>query len=125
WRTPIQRNALSVPIEEKIALLMGVNAAATEAGASFVASRMFLINEQKFFASTDGSYVDQDVHRIWAPFTVTAVDKATGKFRTRDGLSAPMGMGYEYLGADPAGRIELPGGVVAYTTSYDMREDAV
>ena len=48
---------------------------------------------------TDGSYIDQDVHRIWPPFTVTAVDKASGKFRTRDGLSAPMGMGYEYLDA--------------------------
>ena len=31
------------------------------------------------------------------PFTVTAVDQASGRFRTRDGLSAPMGMGYEYL----------------------------
>ena len=125
WRTPIQRNALSVPIEEKIALLMGVNAAATEAGASFVASRMFLINEQKFFASTDGSYVDQDVHRIWAPFTVTAVDQTTGKFRTRDGLSAPMGMGYEYLEGAARDKQTLPNGVIVYGRSYDMREDAV
>jgi len=125
WQTPITRNAMEVPVEEKVELLLGVNAAALAAGADFVNSRLFAVNEQKYFASTDGSYIDQDVHRIWAPFTVTAVDKATGKFRTRDGLSAPMGMGYEYLGADPAGRIELPGGVVAYTTSYDMREDAV
>ena len=125
WQTPITRNAMEVPLEEKVELLLGVNAAALAAGADFVNSRLFAVNEQKYFASTDGSYIDQDVHRIWAPFTVTAVDKATGKFRTRDGLSAPMGMGYEYLGADPAGRIELPGGVVAYTTSYDMREDAV
>ncbi|MFZ7095637.1 TldD/PmbA family protein [Luteimonas dalianensis] len=125
WQTPISRNAMEVPLEEKVALLLGVNAAATDAGADFVSSRLFAVNEQKYFASTDGSYIDQDVHRIWAPFTVTAVDKDTGKFRTRDGLSAPMGMGYEYLDADPAGRIELPGGVVAYTDSYDMREDAV
>ena len=125
WQTPITRNAMEVPLEEKVELLLGVNAAAIGAGAEFVSSRMFAVNEQKYFASTDGSYIDQDVHRIWAPFTVTAIDKASGKFRTRDGLSAPMGMGYEYLGADPAGRIELPGGVVAYTSSYDMREDAV
>src|SRR5690554_3914617 len=125
WATPIRRNAMEVPVKEKVDLLLGVNAAAMNAGADFVNSTLFAVNEQKYFASTDGSYIDQDVHRIWAPFTVTAVDKATGKFRTRDGLSAPMGMGYEYLGADPAGRIELPGGVVAYTTSYDMREDAV
>ncbi len=125
WRTPIRRSGLEVPLEEKVDLLLGVNAAAMAAGADFFSSRMFIINEQKYFASTDGSYIDQDVHRIWVPFTATAVDKASGKFRTRDGLSAPMGMGYEYLDADPSQRFELPGGVVAYGNRYDMREDAV
>ncbi|WP_339931910.1 TldD/PmbA family protein [uncultured Brevundimonas sp.] len=125
WQTPIQRNAMAVPIEEKISLLMGVNSAATGAGASFVASRMFLVNEQKYFASTDGSYVDQDVHRIWAPFTVTAVDQGSGKFRTRDGLSSPMGMGYEYLDGHSSDKTVMPNGVVVYGASYDMREDAI
>ncbi len=125
WRTPVVKNGMAVPIRDKIDLLLSVNAAALEAGASFAASRMFLINEQKYFASTDGSYIDQDVHRIWVPFTVTAIDKASGRFRTRDGLSAPMGMGYEYLDADPSQRFELPGGVVAYGRSYDMRADAI
>ena len=125
WRTPIRRNGMEVPLAEKVELLLEVNAAAMAAGADFFSSRMFVINEQKYFASTDGSYIDQDVHRIWVPFTATAVDKASGKFRTRDGLSAPMGMGYEYLDADPAQRFELPGGMVAYGRSYDMREDAV
>ncbi|UNK41568.1 TldD/PmbA family protein [Luteimonas sp. S4-F44] len=125
WRTPIARNGMAVPVEDKVALLLDVNAAAIAAGADFVGSRLFLVNEQKYFASTDGSYIDQDVHRIWAPFTVTAIDKASGKFRTRDGLSAPMGLGYEYLTPDPAQRFELPGGVVAYDRAYDMREDAV
>ena len=57
--------------------------------------------------------------------TVTAIDKASGKFRTRAGLSAPMGMGYEFLDADPAGRYELPGGVVGYGRSYDPVADAI
>jgi len=125
WRTPIVKNGMAVPIADKLDLLLSVNAAAQQAGASFVNSRMFLINEQKYFASTDGSYIDQDVHRIWVPFTVTAIDKDSGKFRTRDGLSAPMGLGYEYLDADPSQRFELPGGVVAYGKSYDMRADAI
>src|SRR5690606_23018251 len=97
WRTPIRRNAMEVPLKEKVDLLLGVNAAATNAGADFVNSMLFLVNEQKYFASTDGSYIDQDVHRIWAPMTITAIDKASGKFRTRDGLSSPMGLGYEYF----------------------------
>jgi TldD protein len=34
-------------------------------------------------------------------------------------------MGYEYLDAKKEHRIELPGGAVCYTDSYDMLEDAV
>ena len=123
WKTPITKNAMAVPIGEKVDLLLSVNAAAMKAGADFVNSTLFLVNEQKYFASTDGSYIDQDVHRIWAPFTVTAVNKETGKFRTRDGLSAPMGMGYEYL--DGGGKKYVsPNGVINYGDRYDMLEDA-
>ncbi|MCD9029240.1 TldD/PmbA family protein [Luteimonas sp. BDR2-5] len=125
WRTPIVKNGMEVPVEEKVELLLGVNAAALEAGASFVNSTLFLVNEQKYFASTDGSYIDQDVHRIWAPMTVTAIDKDSGKFRTRSGLSSPMGLGYEYLDGAASGKVVSPNGVVNYSGSYDMREDAI
>ena len=125
WKTPIRKNAMEVPVKDKVDLLLGVNAAATAAGADFVNSMLFLVNEQKYFASTDGSYIDQDVHRIWAPMTVTAIDKASGKFRTREGLSAPMGLGFEYLDGAADGKFVSPNGVVNYGLSYDMKEDAV
>ena len=125
WATPIVKNSMSVPVKEKADMLLSVNAAAQKAGANFVNSMLFLVNEQKYFASTEGSYIDQDVHRIWAPLTVTAVDQATGKFRTRDGLSSPMGMGYEYLDGKKEGKIVLPGGAIVYSDSYDMMEDAI
>jgi len=125
WATPIKKNSMEVPIKDKVDLLLGVNAAAMQAGASFIRSILFLVNEQKYFASTDGSYIDQDVHRIWAPMEVTAVDQKSGKFRTRDGLSAPRGMGFEYLDAKPEHKIALPGGAVVYSDSYDMKADAI
>lgn len=125
WATPIRKNAMATPIQEKVDLLLGVNAAAMQAGANFVSSQLFLVNEQKYFASSDGSYIDQDVHRIWAPFTVTVIDKATGKFRSREGLSAPMGLGYEYLDGAAKDKTTSPNGVISYGSSYDMREDAV
>lgn len=125
WRTPISKNSMEVPLKEKVDMLLDVNAAALDAGASYVNSTLFLVNEQKYFASSEDSYIDQDVHRIWAPMSVTAIDKETGKFRSRSGLSSPMGMGYEYLDGSAAGKVQLPAGVVCYTTSYDMREDAV
>lgn len=125
WATPIEKNAMAVPIKDKVDLLLNVNAEAMKAGADFVNSILFLVNEQKYFASTDGSYIDQDIHRIWAPMTVTAIDKETGKFRSRDGLSAPMGMGFEYLVPKKEHKLSLPGGATVYTSSYDMVEDAV
>jgi len=125
WATPIVKNSMEVPIKDKVDLLLGVNAAAIKAGANFVNSMLFQVNEQKYFASTDGSYIDQDIHRIWAPMTVSAIDKATGKFRTRDGLSMPAGTGFEYLDGRKEDKFALPGGVIGYGNSYDMLEDAV
>ena len=125
WATPIKTNAMAVPVKDKVELLLSVNAAAIAAGASFVNSQVFAINEQKYFASTDGSYIDQDVHRIWAPMTITAINKETGKFRTRGGLSSPMGLGWEYLDGAPAGKTVLPTGDTVYGQSYDMVEDAI
>lgn len=124
WATPIRKNAMEVPIKDKVELLLAANAAALAAGANFVNSTLFLVNEQKYFASTDGSYIDQDIHRIWTPMQVTAVDQASGKFRSRSGFGSPMGMGYEWLDGDPAEKIALPGGATAYRYSYDIVEDA-
>ncbi len=125
WQTPVRKNAMEVPIQDKIELLLALNGAALDAGADFINSTLFLVNEQKYFASSDGSFIDQDIHRIWLPFTATAIDKASGKFRTRAGLSSPMGMGYEFLDGDVRGKVQLPGGITAYRDSYDPVEDAI
>ncbi|MDX2192794.1 MAG: TldD/PmbA family protein [Gemmatimonadales bacterium] len=123
WRTPIEVNAFDVPVAEKAALLAAASEGALRAGASFVNASLFLVNEQKYFASTDGSYIDQDVHRLWPTFTVTVVDRASGKFASRDGLGAPVGMGWEYLLGRPAGKRAGPA-TMLYDTSYDLVEDA-
>jgi TldD protein len=122
WKAPIQKNAFEVPIKEKVDLLMAVNGAALANGANFVNSVLFTINEQKYFASTDGSYIDQDIHRIWPNFTVTAIDKLTGMFQTRNALSAPMGMSYDYLQTAPSDRLTT-GVTTRYNKGYDMLED--
>lgn len=125
WKTPITKNAFEIPVKEKIELMMEVNSAAMDNGANFVTSNLFFINEQKYFASTDGSFIDQDVQRIWPTFTVTVTDKASGKFKTRDAISSPMGMGYEYLDGLASEKIAGPNGLVGYRNSYDMVEDAI
>ncbi|WP_080055241.1 TldD/PmbA family protein [Spirosoma aerolatum] len=123
WKAPIKRNAFEVPVKEKVDLLLAANAAAMQNGANFVNNVLFQINEQKYFASTDGTYADQDIHRIGPNFTVTAVDPANGRFSTRNSLSAPMGMGYDYLQTNPADKVS--GVTTRYNKGYDMMEDIV
>ncbi|MBN8821148.1 MULTISPECIES: TldD/PmbA family protein [unclassified Spirosoma] len=123
WKAPIKRNAFEVPVKEKVDLLLAANAAAMQNGANFVNNVLFQINEQKYFASTDGTYADQDIHRIGPNFTVTAVDPANGRFSTRNSLSAPMGMGYDYLQVNPADKVS--GITTRYNKGYDMMEDIV
>jgi len=124
WRTPIRTNAFDVPIQEKVDLLLATGDAAMTAGATFINTRLAFINEQKYFASTDGSYIDQDVHRISPGFGVTVVDRTSGQFSTRSSMSAPMGLGWEYLSAQPSGKVQTPVGTLYNHSSYDMLEDA-
>lgn len=121
WKTPILKNAFEVPIKEKVDLLLSVNDLAIQGGVSFVNSAILAVDEQKYFASTDGSYIDQDIHRIYPTFTVTKIDRASGKFETRRSLSSPMGMGYEYL--DPTPDARVAGIVTRYKNRYDILED--
>ena len=123
WKAPVEVNAFSVPVKEKVDLLLQVNDAAMKNGASFVNSVIFAVNEQKYFASSDGSYIDQDIQRIYPNFNVTRIDRASGKFMSRRSLSSPMGMGYEYLQARPSDKIA--GIVPLYKGRYDMLEDVI
>jgi TldD protein len=125
WATPFKKDWRAVPIKEKADMLIAANKAGLDAGASFMTANLFQVNQQKYFASTDGSYIDQDIHRLWAPLTATAVDKASGRFRSRAGLGAPVGMGYEYFDARPEHKVKAAGGVATlYTRSYDLVEEA-
>jgi len=125
WKTPIEKNPFDIPIKDKIDFLMKANSEALKAGASFINSRLAFVNEQKYFASTEGSYIEQEIHRLWPTFTVTVVDKQTGKFKTRDALSAPIGRGYEYLDARATDKKIVPGNLIVYGNTYDMVEDAI
>ena len=124
WKTPIKKNGFEVPVKEKVELLLNANAKALEKGASFVNSIIFLVNEQKYFASSEGSYIDQDIHRTWPNFSVSTVDRTSGQFKNRSAFSAPVGMGYEYLDAKAEDKVQGPGGIILYNKSYDIIEDA-
>jgi len=58
WLSPIEKDPFQVPIDEKIDLLLTVNAEALKVeGAKYCSSSMLFMNEEKHFASTEGSYI--------------------------------------------------------------------
>ncbi len=124
WKTPIVKNGFEVPIKDKVDLLLNANSKAMEKGAAFVNSAILLVNEQKYFASSEGSYIDQDVHRIYPTFTVTGIDRQANSFKNRTSFSSPVGMGYEYLDGRAEDKIKSPGDIILYNKSYDILEDA-
>jgi TldD protein len=91
-----------MPIQPKLDLLLQINEEALKVpGASFVSAFMQFVNEHKYFASSEGSHIEQSLIRSYPSFSITAVDKASGKFYSRASLTAPMGMGYEYVESYP------------------------
>jgi TldD protein len=55
------------------------------------------VREEKYFASTDGSRIWQEVTRINPATWITASDMAKGEFASRSLFVLPQGRGYEYV----------------------------
>jgi len=102
WKTPIRLDPFQVPLPQKIDTLLAINAEALKVkGVSFAESQMAFAREHKFFASTEGSYIEQTLHRVNPSFNVTSVDRKRGSFQNRESYSDPRGVGYEYVEAYP------------------------
>ena len=98
WNTPVRKNPFDIPIRPKVDLLLQINDVALAVpGASFVNASMQFVHEQKYFASTEGSHIEQSLIRSYPNFSVTSVDRTSGEFYARRALTTPMGMGYEYV----------------------------
>jgi TldD protein len=98
WETPRLKDPFRVPLKNKVELLLGINRAALAVpGARFCSSQMRAVSEWKFFGSTEGSYIEQDIIRIDPTYTVTAVDSKKGEFQSRTHEFAPTQGGYELV----------------------------
>ncbi len=98
WKSAFEKDPFEIKIDDKIEFLLKLNERALKTnGVSFVNSNMGWVNEQKFYASTDGSRIEQYIIRGNPGFNVTAVNRATGDFQTRSSLGGPQGLGYEYM----------------------------
>ncbi|HEY8549023.1 MAG TPA: TldD/PmbA family protein [Vicinamibacterales bacterium] len=95
WAVKIEKDPFQVPLDEKIALLLKVNEAAAKTKGVFrVQSTMSFDYEWKYLATSEGSYIEQEVWRTAGGFTVSARGKT---FKTRTFQIPPRTAGYENI----------------------------
>jgi TldD protein len=103
WMTPVHRDPIDVPLEEKIALLLKANEAALKVkNVRFAASGLQLLREVKTLVTTEGTNVTQTFIRVGPHFRATAT--APGDFQTYEHETAPRGQGWEYVES-----LDMPG----------------
>ena len=101
----MKKNPFEMPLQPKLDLLLQIHEEALKVpGASFVSAFMQFVNEHKFFASSEGSHIEQSLIRSYPSFTITAVDKATGKFYATTVAHIANGHGLRVHEAIPCSR---------------------
>ena len=96
WMTPVRKDPIEIPIEEKIALLLAANEAALKvSGVRFASSSVSALREIKTLLTSEGTNVTQTFIRVGPSFSATAV--RTGDFQAFSEELAPRGEGWEYV----------------------------
>ncbi len=79
WRTDFKKEPFAVSVREKLDFLQAVNDETRKASKVFVVSAILRVrSEHKFFASTEGSYIEQFIQQVAPSYRATAVDRSAG-----------------------------------------------
>lgn len=97
WIMPMGVDPFDVPAGEKADLLLSIIASARDHGADFCSASFSAACEERFFANSLGSRIHQTRTRVAPIFQATAVDRASGRFATRDCLAPARGAGWDYV----------------------------
>jgi TldD protein len=96
WETPHEKNPFDVAIEEKLELMRKTAAEAKKANRVFAANTNLSFRmEDKYFASSEGSSIQQLNLQTYAIVGATAVDTAKALSKSRKYQPAPVTSGYE------------------------------
>lgn len=99
WKSSYTIDPWSIPVEEKVQLLLQANAAAQRVrNVRFVNSALQFVKEERSYANSEGSVISQDVVRSWVTMSVTAVSDDRRQVATRGPeVVQPAGRGWEYV----------------------------
>jgi TldD protein len=99
WTTPLEIDPFAVPLDDKIEFLLGLNDVALGGGADFVTSGIAFQKQERLFASSEGSSIDQTLFRVMIPWSVTAVDRQAGTFAEWSDIQTNAAAGWEFVEA--------------------------
>jgi TldD protein len=98
WVTPHEKDPLTVPMAEKLELLRRVSEEARKGTKVFSAAATLSIRgEDKYFASSEGSSIQQMIFQIYGNVDATAVDRENNISRTRNYTPTQASAGWEYV----------------------------
>ena len=99
WKSSYTIDPWSIPVEEKVDLLLRANAAALKVkNIRFVNSNLSFVKEERSYANSEGSMIAQDVVRSWVTMSFTAISDDRTEVATRGPeVVQPMGRGWEYV----------------------------
>jgi TldD protein len=104
YRTPMQKDPFTVPLNQKVQLLLDADAAMRSVqGVALTNSSMEYAREHKLFVSSEGSEVEQELYDVGAAIGASAVDPTSSEIQTRSypnsfGRQAGTS-GYEFIEA--------------------------
>ncbi len=84
YQTPVQKDPFLVPVEQKIGLLLKADAEMRRVpGVKVTRGEMAFVREQKVFASTEGSYVTQEIIESGCGIAAVATNLESGEVQVR------------------------------------------
>ena len=100
WRTTMEIDPFEVPLADKAEYLLSLWPLVKDVPlVKFASGAIDSLGEHKYFASSEGTLVEQTQVRIWPSFSVTAVE--SGQFESRAAEVPPMQAGWEYVTKSP------------------------
>lgn len=98
WTCPHEKDPFAVPVDEKLDLLHNATVTIKKNPKVMMAfGALGFHSEDKYFASSEGSSIQQYIVQVYPYLSATAVDSSKGISRGRSYQVAPLARGWEYV----------------------------
>ncbi len=101
WKTPIAKNPFDISYKDRAQFLIDMHAlgASVPMGSNKLTlhSNLRAVREEKYFASSEGSKIWQEITRIDPSTWAIVADPTKGEFAERALFVLPQGRGFEYI----------------------------